>query len=112
MACWAKSMTAKCQQATFMCLTHNLMLILERTIETREAITEQKIRTRAAARASADAEKAEAAGRPMNPLLQAVRRCTQRSLQFIRWLRWALSHGAPWRPAIEQLRPLMAQYMT
>ncbi|MCK5805747.1 MAG: transposase [Lentisphaeria bacterium] len=109
---WAKSPTAKCQQAAFMCLTHNLMLIFERTIEEREAITDEKIRTRMAARLLGDADKAEAAGRQMNPMLLGVRRSVQRSLQFIRWLRWALSHAASWRPAIDELRPLMAQYMT
>jgi len=109
---WAKSPTAKCQQAAFMCLTHNLMLILERTIEERESITDEKIMERAAVRISADVKEAEAAGRAMNPLLLGVRRSVQRSLQFIRWLRWALTHATSWRPAIDELRPLMAQYLT
>lgn len=109
---WAKSPTAKCQQAAFMCLVHNLMLILERTIDEKEAIADEKVRAKMDARLSADTEKAEAAGRAMNPLLLGVRRSTQRSLQFIRWLRWALTHATPWRPAINELRPLMAQYMT
>ena len=108
---WAKSATAKCQQAAFMCLAHNLMLILERTIEAQEAITEEKVSRRMEARVAADTEKADDAGRPMNPLLLGVRRSFQRSLQFIRWLRWALSHATSWRPAIDQLRPLMAQYL-
>jgi len=109
---WVQSPTAKCQQAAFMCLTHNLMLILERTIEEREAITDEKIRIRMAARVSAQADKAKAAGRPMNPLLMGVRRSVQRSLQFIRWLRWTLSHATSWQPAIDELGPLMAQYLT
>lgn len=108
---WAKSPTAKCQQATFMCLTHNLMLILERGIDETEAIADDKVRARMAARVRRDTEKAEAAGRAMNPLLLGVRRSVQRSLQFIRWLRWALTHATSWRPAIDELRPLMAQYM-
>jgi hypothetical protein len=88
------------------------MLILERTIDEKEAIADEKVRAKMDARLSADTEKAEAAGRAMNPLLLGVRRSTQRSLQFIRWLRWALTHATPWRPAINELRPLMAQYMT
>ena len=74
-------------------------------------IVDEKVRARMAVRLSADADKAEAAGRPMNPLLQKVRRSARRSLQFIRWLRWALSHATSWQPAIDGLRPLMLQYM-
>jgi hypothetical protein len=109
---WAKSLTAKCQQAVFMCMTHNLMLIFERTIEQREAITDDKVRERMGERQAADVAKAQDAGRAMNPLLLGVRRSVQRSLQFIRWLRWALNNATSWRPAIKLLRPLMTGYLT
>ena len=40
-----------------------------------------------------------------------VLRITQRSLQFIRWVRDSLHAKTPWRPAVEQLRPLMTAYL-
>jgi len=108
---WAKSATAKCQQAVFMCLAHNLMLIFERRIEAEEGITDRKILDRRKARITRTSEKAAAAGRPMNPMLLKVHNSVQRSLQFIRWLRWALDGSTSWRHAMDELRPLMAKYL-
>ncbi|NOY80777.1 MAG: hypothetical protein GXP31_07205 [Kiritimatiellaeota bacterium] len=63
---WAKSATAKCQQAVFMCLAHDLMLLLERRIAVGEGVTDPKILTRRKARITENVKKAEAAGRPIN----------------------------------------------
>ena len=108
---WAKSTTAKCQQAVFMCLAHNLMLIFERKLKVEEGIADKKILDRRKARISENLKKAEAADRPMNPMLLAIRGSVQRSFQFIRWLRWVLVHRTLWGPAMDELRPLMAEYL-
>ncbi len=58
------------------------------------------------------AEKARTAGRELPvKLYQALYRPTEVSLQFIRWLRVGLTRPTCYRRAIEQLRPLMLDYL-
>jgi len=52
------------------------------------------------------------AGRQPNPLVLNYTRITQRSLRFIRRLRIVLDATNSWRAEIEQLRPLMARYVS
>ena len=108
---WAKSPTAKCQHAVFLCLAHNLMLLLERKIEKEEGIADNKILRRRTAQVLANVKKSKAASRSLSPMLCMVHRSVERSLQFIRWLRWVLEYPTPWRLAMSQLRPLMEKYL-
>ena len=52
-----------------------------------------------------------AAGRTPNPLVTRWSRATERSLQFVRWLRYGLNHSRSWRLEIEQLNPYMKAYI-
>lgn len=108
---WATTDTAKCQQAKFIALTHNLMLIFERYLEREEGIIDEKIVRKRQERLKADIAKAANANRKMSSMLQAPKRATQRSLQFIRWLRAELEHPTLWRLALARLRPLMREYL-
>ncbi len=108
---WAKTTTAKCIQGNFLSITHNLLVLLENRLETNEGIKDAKVLRKRADREAKDAAKAREAGRLMNPLLSIARRATQRSLQFLRWLRHELLAKTPWRHAIDRLRPLMQQYL-
>lgn len=108
---WAKSKTAKCIQANFMALTHNLMLMVERKAETEEGIVDEKIEAKRRKRIVEDLERIKAAGRKENPLVTRTYKAVQRSLQFIRWLRDELTNKSSWRKAIEELRPLMTEYL-
>lgn len=109
---WGKSATTKCQQGTFQALTHNLILLLERQLQSAEGIRDEKVDHRRETRLERDAAKAAKAGRPMNPLLRSVQRSIQRSCQFIRWLRQELARPTPWAAAIARLRPLMTHYLS
>ena len=84
---WGKSDTAKTQQALFIALSHNLMLMLEKKLEIEEGIVDEKVRRKQAHRLAADSRTARQAGRTPNSLVANLHRATQRSLQFIRWLR-------------------------
>ena len=79
---WATSPTARCQQAHFTALAHNLMVLLEQR------------------------------GLKPNPLVANLSRSTQRSLQFIRWLRCHIFGETPYANAVEILRPYMKAYIT
>ena len=107
---WATSAESKIQQACFITLAHNLVLLLEREIEEREGIRDEKVINRKKARIKKAIEAAIAAGRPFNPLVSGVRRVTKRSVQFVGWLQACLEHLTCWRVAMNQLRPLMEAY--
>jgi len=109
---WAKSNTAKIQQALFMVINHNLMEMLEHILETEEGITDEKVQRKQAKRQAMVIKKVQAAGRKINPMLLKFQKATQRSLQFIRWLRTELTRNSSWQYAVEKLRPLMLEYLT
>jgi len=109
---WATSAESKIQQAGFIALAHNLVLMLEREIEETEGIRDDKVIKRKEVRIKEASRKVEKAGRTFNPLVASVRRVTKRSAQFIGWLQACLEHGTCWRGAmIQLLRPLMENYL-
>jgi hypothetical protein len=108
---WGKSKEAKTQQACFITLVHNLMLMLELQLENEEQITDQTSLKKRKARLEQDLQKALEANRTHNPLVINCQRVTQRSFQFIRWLRGCLEDSTSWREAVGILRPLMTQVL-
>ncbi len=107
---WGKSETCKIQQALFITIAHNLMAILEFILETEDGIVDEKVQRKQADRQGKEIQKANEAGRKMNPLMGITHKATQRSLQFIRWLRYELYMNTPWQLAVRKLRPLMMEY--
>jgi len=108
---WATTDQARSQQALFVCMVHNLLILLERKLHREEQILDEKAISKQRRRLK-DRERAiRNSGRKPNPLVQNHTRITQRSLQFIRWIRNALRAQTPWRPALELLRPLMTAYL-
>ena len=108
---WAKSQTAKIQQAHFITLAHNLMVLLNHQLETEEGLVDEKSRRKQMQRRTKEIEKAQANGELVNSPVQAWQRVTQRCFQFIRWLRHCLENSTPWREAVSLLRPLMQNYL-
>jgi hypothetical protein len=106
---WATSENAKQQQAGFIALAHNLMLMLESQLEQKEGIVDEVSQRKRRKRLEQDIKKAENAGRPFNHLVKTCSRITQRCVRFIRWLVSSLESRTLWRRAVEQLRPLMAR---
>lgn len=103
---------AKSIQAHFVCMAHNLMVLLERSLDRDEGLRDEKSLAKQRKRLAELEEKIRAEGRLPNPLVLKCQRATQRSLQFIRWLRHALEFETSWEASIQQLRPLMAKYLT
>jgi len=54
---------------------------------------------------------AEEAGRRVNPLVTGCAGAIERSLPFIRWLRYCLENPRRWSREIELLRPYMKTYI-
>lgn len=108
---WAKSPTAKKQQAQFLCMAHNLILLLSLRLKTGEAITDEKSHHRRLGRKKHAAEQAQRNDRKINTLVSQLNRATQCCLQFIRWLRISMIKKTPYRQAVRELRPLMLRYI-
>jgi hypothetical protein len=109
---WADSPQAKCQQANFICMTHNLLLLLEHKLEEEEEIRETKIEKKRQKRRQEEDAKIKEANRKPNPLAQRCYRCVKRTLQFLRQLRLILMFPTSWRHAVSSLRPVMEKYLT
>jgi hypothetical protein len=93
---WASSANAKTVQARMLCLTHNLMTLMEETIRTRCGVSNQAEFKRRGQRQ---------AGKPTAPSSAriAVQRLTQRTVKFIRWLKNHLDLQRDWHAAIAHL---------
>ena len=104
---WATSPTAKTAQATFICLLHNLLLIVEQRLQSEgiENTAEQVRKAETTLKAQAIAA---AAGRVMPSHVATLQRFTQRSVKLLRWLRSSLQEQLPWDAATPRLRALYA----
>jgi len=101
---WGSSPTAKSTQALFLCLTHNLMLLLEEELRRVEGIDNAPERKRKAERK----EEAEKSG--ANFVATALQRFTVRTLKFIRWLRNFVYRETSWENAVARLRHVYATF--
>jgi len=108
---WGKSAVAKRQHGCFVSMGHNLMLLLERTIEETDGIIDQKSLDKQIKRKIDDIQKALQNNREPNYLIRTFHRVTQRSLQFIRWLRVVLINQEPRTVSIGKLKPYMEAFI-
>ena len=101
---WASSETAKVIQAQFLCLTHNLMVLLEEELLTSEKVDNEKERNRKARRAE------EARKNGANFIGSALQRFTVRSVKYIRWLRNHFYREIRWSDAVARLRVIYLSF--
>lgn len=99
---WASTTTAKKAHALFLCLTHNLMLLLENELQTKEGMEDtvepKKKKTR---------EKTKLKGwrKKLAPsfINSFFKRATQRTCRFIRWLRASLFKRLTYKQSLDEL---------
>ena len=103
---WASSATAKCMQAVFLCLTRNLLVLQQQVLRQEHGIINEAEDRRRAQRLTKEKAAAKKAGRVLSPLKEALQRCTQHSVKFIRWLRSYLFRNAPWDQMLAALREI------
>lgn len=105
---WASSLIAKETQAQLIAITHNLLLIYEQILEVEHALTNEAEDKRRRQRKEAAEQACAQAGQPLSSLVTEVRRTTQRSVKFIRWLRQAIREKLTEAAAVLQLKRLYA----
>ena len=106
---WAKTETAKSNQAELMCLTHNLLTLFESDIENREGIRNEAEWERKAKTLDETRQYLEENGYCLPWVHEAIQRITQRSVKFIRWLRNHLDSDASWSHAMTALTRIYAK---
>lgn len=101
---WSRNPVAKEMQAHFLCLAHNLMVLLEEGLRKEDGVDNGAERTRKEKRLLMD-QKAGA-----NHVSTAIQRFTVRSVKFIRWLRSFVYRETPWSDALARLRQIYAVF--
>ena len=101
---WASSATAKTQQARLLCLTHNLMTLMEDQIRKRCGVINQaEFKRKAKTRSTNAAVTPNSSTAKPITAQHAVERLTQRTVKFIRWLKNHLDLERDWDRAIARL---------
>ncbi len=102
---WASSKTAKKMQAIFICITHNLILKLERKIEKEEGVGNDKEQERKENRHNEEKQQAKELNTEMPTIPKAFwKRMTQRCYRFIRWVRNGIDNTKSWTKQLSTLR--------
>lgn len=101
---WGSGATSKTCHAEFMCLAHNLMVLLEQEVVAGEDADNLVERRRKKRREEASLD---AGG---NYVATALQRFTVRALKFVRWLRNHVYREAPWADAIARLKQIYATF--
>jgi len=106
---WATSDTAKKMQAQFVCIAHNLMLILEDCLE-KEGIENESENNRRNKRLEKVLGSSKTINVKLPTFLTQPKRATQRSVKFVRWLRNHLYINASWIEALGPLKRIYAAF--
>jgi hypothetical protein len=108
---WASSPTAKKMQAQFLCLAHNLMVLLECDLTGKHGIINHQEIRRWEKRDAQARRECNQQNRPHSPLLFSnPHRRSQLTLKFIRWLRYHLRVGSLIYQALQSLRQVYATF--
>ena len=101
---WATSKTAKMAHTLFLCLTHNLMLLLGEHLQTKEAMKDtvepKKKRIREKTRCRGPKCRKDF---PPSFINRFFKRATQRTFRFIRWLRNGLQKRSSYKESLHDL---------
>ena len=106
---WATSENAKTMQANFLCLTHNLMLIMEDHMEKTFDVINTAENQRREERLTEMKKTAAKAGRKVSSMYNYVKRFTKRSVKFIRALSAFFFINAPLGQTAAYLSDLYAK---
>lgn len=105
---WATSLVAKDVQGQMVALAHNLMVLYRQHLESHHDVGDPAEEKRRNKRSDILVQQAAELGRTVSSLVLSLRRSTQHSVKFIRWLRHALRDGLAETVAVPRLTQLMA----
>jgi len=100
---WSTHKNGKIAQALFICITHNLMTLLEDEAEKEGIKNDQDIK-RKEQRLEESIKKRKLRPDQVSIMERTSHRCAQITTIFIRWFRGVFSLGASWVEAMELLR--------
>ena len=95
-------------QGQLLALTHNLLLIYEARLEREHGVNNEAEDQRRQERHREMKQATRQAGHPLTTLRTGLRRATQRSVKFLRWLRHALREKLTEEAAVPRLTLLYA----
>jgi hypothetical protein len=106
---WATSSTAKNMQAQFICMAHNLLLQLEKHLK-KLGVEDHGENKRRSQRLDKSLSRCEIEESKLPAFFKTVKRPTERSLKFIRWIRNHLYLNTSWSRAVVSLRRIYAVF--
>jgi hypothetical protein len=107
---WASTANAKTCQARLLCLTHNLMTLMEEQIFTKAGLhNKAETKRKAKTLAKRDEQSKSNDGGGLTVLQKCIQRLTQRTVKFIRWLRNHLDSALSWAQALANLAKIYAR---
>ena len=107
---WASTANAKTCQARLLCLTHNLMTLMEEQIFRESGIrNETENKRKGKTLVKRDAQSKSNGGGGLTVLQQCIQRLTQRTVKFIRWLKNHLDSERSWERALASLAKIYAR---
>ena len=105
---WGTGLVAKATQGHLVALTHNLLLIYGARLEREHGLENAAEDRRRQERHREMENQARRTGRPPTTLRTGLRRATQCSVKFLRWLRHALRDNLAEAAALPRLAHLYA----
>jgi hypothetical protein len=106
---WASTPTAKTCQARLLCLTHNLMTLMEEQILRETGICNvAEIKRKKETLTKRDEDSKEKGNGGLSILQKGIQRLTQRTVKFIRWLKNHFEVEWSWTQALARLAKIYA----
>ncbi len=106
---WASTANAKTCQARLLCLTHNLMTLMEEQISRETGISNKaEIKRKARTLVTREKDSKIKGFRGLTDLQKIIQRLTQRTVKFIRWLKNHLDSQRSWAQALARLAKIYA----
>ena len=97
-------------QAQFLCLAHNLMVLMEQTLSSDHDMRNRKETDRSRKRLEVAIATAKEQGRAFAPMYLNPLKRSQLTLKFIRWLRYHLELNSSMQQAIDSLNRIYAMF--
>jgi len=106
---WASTATAKTNQARLLCLTHNLMTLMEENILLESGICNvAEIKRKKETLTRRDEDSRNKGSQGLSILQKSIQRLTQRTVKFIRWLKNHFDTQCSWTLALARLAKIYA----
>lgn len=108
---WANGEVAREQQAHFLAITHNLLVLFRDFLDQLHGVKDDKLESNRRAYLQRRQTQARKNGRQLHPLHWKMPMIVQLSVQYIRSLRNLIARSASLREALPQIRAMLVAYL-